>query len=97
MRVWLFWRPHRPYGSIVFNHSRGGGGSGSSSGGALTTVVYTSWGAATVSDATTTVSETKSQPQKSVADARSSSRLPEEMVVAETLGPDDLSSPQGPA
>ncbi|KAL9714062.1 hypothetical protein Ac2012v2_002369 [Leucoagaricus gongylophorus] len=52
MRAWLFWRPHRPYGSIVFNHSRGGGGSGSSSGGALTTNVYTLWGTATVTPET---------------------------------------------
>ena len=65
MRTWLFWRPHRPYGSIVFNHSRGGAGSGSSNsgGGALTTNIYTSWGAATVSDAIATVSETQSQLQ----------------------------------
>jgi len=60
MRAWLFWRPHRPYGSIVFNHSRGGGGSGSSSGGALTANIYTLWGAATVSDAMAAVSETQS-------------------------------------
>jgi len=92
MRTWLFWRPHRPYGSIVFNHSRGGGGSGSSSGGALTTNIYTLWGAATVSDAIATVSETQSQLQKPVADTGNSSGLPARMIVAETLGPDDLSS-----
>ena len=93
MRTWLFWRPHRPYGSIVFNHSRGGGGSGSSNsgGGALTTNIYTSWGAATVSDAIATVSETQSQLQKPVADAGNSSGLPVGMVVVETSG--GLSTP----
>ena len=91
MRTWLFWRPHRPYGSIVFNHSRGGAGSSSSSGGALTTNIYTSWGAATVSDAIATVSETQSQLQKPVADAGNSSGLPVGMVVVETSG--GLSTP----
>ncbi|KAF5359744.1 hypothetical protein D9756_003442 [Leucocoprinus leucothites] len=57
LRAWQFWRPQRPYGSIIFN-------SGSSNID-ITTNIYTSWGA--VTSESTTTSGTASQIQKPIA------------------------------
>ena len=89
MRAWIFWLPHRPYGSIVFNHT----GSGNTTrGGTLSTNVYTSQGAVTDSSATATVSEAQSQVQKPVVITEDSSGVPLERLAAESLRPEDLSS-----
>jgi len=89
MRAWIFWLPHRPYGSIVFNHT----GSGRSTrGGVLSTNIYTSQGAVTDSSATATVSEAQSHLQKPMVITGDSSGVPSERLAADSLRPEDLSS-----
>jgi len=83
MRAWIFWLPHRPYGSIRFNHT---GGGSTTRGGALSTNIYTSQGAVTDSSATRTVSEAQSQLQKPIVITGDSSGLPLERLAAEPLG-----------
>jgi len=77
----------------VFAHD-GGGSTGR--GGPLTTNIYTSQGAVTDSNATTTESEAQSQLQKPKVITGDPSGLPLERLAAESLGLQDLSSPPVP-